>query len=341
METTINKTCTPNQIKDLFENSNKFTVWHYTCMNKLELCDNDLNARFKFEICIRHSEDMKDSIVYHKNNFYDLVKLNETPITEENIHLYYEFMSNEDKIKNFDTLSTLFHTRQNEIKELIAPNEDHFNKHRELETLRSQAVGNTIFGIKDTLKPIDEYITEIKESEGYKEYLKSTLAPKERLALEVNEWIDEVNETIGNEKSFHLKEEGLFTMQQVGSDRVQIRNPKENKEITFNISTTIDKALVRDIGRILEIKDLTLVGSNSSQEIKKSKIEKIHQKIQNNEVVPPSEYSKIDFESEAFNSLDDDVKETITNYVNERSDAINADALEKDKQQNTSTDLNV
>ena len=67
----------------------------------------------------------------------------------------------------------------------------------------------------------------------------------------------------------------------------------------------------------------------------------IHQKIQNNEEVPASEFSKIDFESEAFNSLGDDVKETITNYVNERSDAINADALEKDKQQSTSTDLNV
>ena len=67
----------------------------------------------------------------------------------------------------------------------------------------------------------------------------------------------------------------------------------------------------------------------------------LHQKIQNNEEVPASEFSKIDFESEAFNSLDDSVKETITNYVNERSDAINADALEKEKQQSTSTDLNV
>ena len=74
---------------------------------------------------------------------------------------------------------------------------------------------------------------------------------------------------------------------------------------------------------------------------KLNEIEKIHQKIQNNEEVPSSEFSKINFESEAFNSLDDDIKETITNYVNERSDAINADALEKDKQQSISTDLNV
>ena len=64
-------------------------------------------------------------------------------------------------------------------------------------------------------------------------------------------------------------------------------------------------------------------------------------KIQNNEEIPSSEFSKIDFESEVFNSLDDDVKEVITEYVTARSDAINADALEKDKQQNTSTDLNV
>ena len=67
----------------------------------------------------------------------------------------------------------------------------------------------------------------------------------------------------------------------------------------------------------------------------------LHQKIQNNEEIPSSEFSKIDFESKVFNSLDDDVKEAITEYVTARSDAINADALEKDKQQSTLTDLNV
>ena len=67
----------------------------------------------------------------------------------------------------------------------------------------------------------------------------------------------------------------------------------------------------------------------------------IYLSIKNNEEVPSSEFSKIDFESESFNSLDDDVKEVITEYVTARSDAITEKALEKEKQQNTSTDLNV
>ena len=58
------------------------------------------------------------------------------------------------------------------------------------------------------------------------------------------------------------------------------------------------------------------------------------ERIQNNEEVPSSEFSMVNFESEAFNSLGDDVKETITNYVNERSDAINARALEQSNTKN-------
>lgn len=31
-------------------------------------------------------------------------------------------------------------------------------------------LGYSIFGVKDTLKPIDEYITQIKDSDAYKKY---------------------------------------------------------------------------------------------------------------------------------------------------------------------------
>ena len=64
--------------------------------------------------------------------------------------------------------------------------------------------------------------------------------------------------------------------------------------------------------------------------------------IQNNEVVPASEYSKIDLESEAFKSLNTEVQTTITDYINEQSDKIVNAALEKEKlkqEQSKSTDL--
>ena len=79
----------------------------------------------------------------------------------------------------------------------------------------------------------------------------------------------------------------------------------------------------------------------SPQEQSKTLVDVLHAKIQKGESLSLSEFSMVNFESEAFNSLDDSVKETITNYVNERSDAINARALEQDNQrkQDSSPDL--
>lgn len=53
--------------------------------------------------------------------------------------------------------------------------------------------------------------------------------------------------------------------------------------------------------------------------------------IQNNQIVPPGEYSKIDLESEAFKSLNSEVQTTITDYINEQSDKIVNAALEEDR----------
>lgn len=73
-------------------------------------------------------------------------------------------------------------------------------------------------------------------------------------------------------------------------------------------------------------------------------IKSVHNKIQNNEEVPSSEFSKIDTTSEAFKSLDSEVQTTITNYINEQSDKIIAEQLEKDKlkqEQSAESDLKV
>ena len=74
---------------------------------------------------------------------------------------------------------------------------------------------------------------------------------------------------------------------------------------------------------------------NSQEEntsVSESFFRSIRDKIKKKEDIPASEFSKIDFESEAFNSLDEATKEIITEYVTARSDAINARALEQNKQ---------
>lgn len=139
-------------------------------------------------------------------------------ITKENIHLYYELMSDEDKFNyskhinrknielvylllnndlkkhHFDNIDVMFSMRKAKlVKEfgtdykIICKSElfkakDHF-------ILSEDGYFNTAlkaFEIKDTLKPIKEYIEEIKESFGYKEYLYLTSNKKEYIAYSYN-----------------------------------------------------------------------------------------------------------------------------------------------------------
>ena len=73
-------------------------------------------------------------------------------------------------------------------------------------------------------------------------------------------------------------------------------------------------------------------------------INDVYQKIKNEVEVSSSDFTKIDFESENFKLLDSTNKEKISNYINERSDAITKAALEQvdiDKNKDISTDLNM
>jgi len=115
------------------------------------------------------------------------ISQNKVTITKDNIHLYYEFMNDEDKIKNSFILCDIFDRRQDKIAFILnqdrgvyevatfeKPNGDamkifyYLKKHW-------RGISLISFGVEDTLKPINEYITEIKESKAYKEY-KASLA---------------------------------------------------------------------------------------------------------------------------------------------------------------------
>ena len=90
---------------------------------------------------------------------------NGAEITQENIHLYYEFMSDEDIEKYKEILTEIFQYRYSRIFD----NVNLHISHLVFKTVEKYYyVGQTVFGVKDNLQPIDEYIEEIKESEAYK-----------------------------------------------------------------------------------------------------------------------------------------------------------------------------
>jgi hypothetical protein len=102
------------------------------------------------------------------NDIKKSLKDYDVTITKDNIHLYYEFMSYEDFGKYKDILNDIFTLRYSKIYSHIKLKIDQLK----IKTLfGSYHVSLTLFGVKDTLKPIDEYIAEIKSSSEYKEYI--------------------------------------------------------------------------------------------------------------------------------------------------------------------------
>ena len=130
-------------------------------------------------------QDMKAVLVHFKNFIKEIVEhqlKNRAVITKENIHLYYEFMSEDDIKKHKNITHTLLHNRALNILinlHIIDGTSKTFDKdfrnfnHISLVTYKDTGIRlhSFIFGIKDTLKPIDEYVSQIKESEAYQSYI--------------------------------------------------------------------------------------------------------------------------------------------------------------------------
>jgi hypothetical protein len=97
-------------------------------------------------------------------------------ITGDNIHLYYELMSKSERNKISNILDGIFKIRLNTIKNLLDINVPILDDNFTYEMNKNNQVSMTLFGTKDTLKPLEEYIKDIKESEQYKEYVSKKVA---------------------------------------------------------------------------------------------------------------------------------------------------------------------
>lgn len=95
--------------------------------------------------------------------------------TIDNISLYYEFMSDEDIYKNSMLLDEILGDRIIKINNVIPilknVDSNYITRINGADIKNTYFISQYIFGIKDTLKPIDEYIEQIKQSEAYKEYI--------------------------------------------------------------------------------------------------------------------------------------------------------------------------
>lgn len=107
----------------------------------------------------------------------------EVVITKDNIHLYYEFMRDED-IKNLDNsnlrdiatgapiITTILSGRFCNVRDSLQIHSSKMDEFKKcIYGLNDFILSQSVFGVKDTLKPIDEYIAEIKASKDYQEYM--------------------------------------------------------------------------------------------------------------------------------------------------------------------------
>lgn len=94
-------------------------------------------------------------------------------VTKDNIHLYYEFMSDEDLLINERVTDSVFENRRSAIKTALNIKSFDLMKYENFEDGTRFVIKISFFGIKDTLKPIDEYIKEIKASKEYIAYAAS------------------------------------------------------------------------------------------------------------------------------------------------------------------------
>ena len=134
---------------------------------------------------------------YLAEDFYsiaDRFDFDKVAITKDNIHLYYEFMRYEDLKTNHKILNTLFNFRYNKVEKELNKAIKRSDVHMRVDSTIIYPNGNSFddnnykaytgldcFGIKDTLKPIDDYIADIKESEEYKKYIYESVIKKYNL----------------------------------------------------------------------------------------------------------------------------------------------------------------
>lgn len=154
-------------------------------------------------------------------------------ITKDNIAEYYEFMSDEDIENNLKVVSDMLKERSIVLFKLlfgssfvdVSKIENHVKSNVFSDgvfhgdsNIFSYCIFYSIsyFGVKDTLKPIDEYIAEIKGSEAYKAHILVCILKRIEAENEKNGFPMSKDDT--NEKIIDILSDYFFNELQDGLD---------------------------------------------------------------------------------------------------------------------------
>ncbi len=123
------------------------------------------------------SENAINEEIEKLNLLLDDFEKDNTLVNEDNIHLYYQFMEKEDLEIYSNLLNDILLNRFHNVRNTIKVKDKKFKPLKDYNIDLAEKSNNyiyvSIFEIKDTLKPIDEYIAKIKQSEQYLQYIKN------------------------------------------------------------------------------------------------------------------------------------------------------------------------
>ena len=130
---------------------------------------------FKDDLLLKSGLSFDEISTLSKREFNEMINIvyKDEPVNENNIHLYYEFMSSLKKCDYGDILTKIFTNRLHLINDKIILNATAIKYETVTSINYMYLLSQSIYGVEDTLKPIDDYITEIKDSSEYKEYIAS------------------------------------------------------------------------------------------------------------------------------------------------------------------------
>ncbi len=139
-----------------------------------------LTKHFEYYPAVTDSDDIGYILAYledesceinHNEIIEYLYKEVKLEITQENLHLYYKFMNDEDLIQNSEILNDLLVCRFHKICSLLSVSAPMLHSYSSYNYYNAFFVKQFIFGIKDNLNPIEDFIEDIKNSNEYKTFI--------------------------------------------------------------------------------------------------------------------------------------------------------------------------
>lgn len=239
-------------------------------------------------------EDEK-AILNHFRNFKKEIAeyflKNGVVITDDNIHLYYSYMNDNQLKENKVKLTFIFNSRSIVLKQsLFLNNADRNLIFFEKTNFNGYILSQNFFSIKDTLIPLAEYINEIKSSENYRAYIANSANTGNvffviiseftcDLALTENAFIlhmeDVRTENVEHFEDYHLdshkywgtkKIETLNDAKLYFAEAMQGDNYSQFYEIDFN--SKVVSSIVRNVGNDQVAENKTKLSYSKAEIIK-------------------------------------------------------------------------